>query len=95
MSTSTLNSSSGVVTQSQFDSLVSKIETQSVAHRRLENRVSELEEELHACQQALRVERSQTGELLHAATRQLQEWTLEGVPVGLMTSCFFIINDAF
>jgi hypothetical protein len=81
-------STSGFVTQSQFESLVSKLETQSVAHRRLENRVLELEEELHACQQALRVERSQTGELLHAVTRQLQEWTLEGLGLA-RSSCFF------
>jgi hypothetical protein len=92
MSTLALSSSSGFVTQSQFESLVSKFETQSVAHRRLENRILELEDELRGCQQALRDERSQTAELLHVATRQLQEWTLEGLGLAphKFSSSFFM-----
>ena len=80
----TLNPSSqqqaaaGCVTQSMFESLVSKLEAQSVAHRRLENRVTELEEELMACKQELLDERARTQETTLLATRQLQEWTLEG-----------------
>jgi hypothetical protein len=73
-----LCSSSGFVTRSLFESLLFKFEAHSVAHRRLESRVSELEEELRVHQQTLIDERARTHEVTQFATRQLQEWTLQG-----------------
>ena len=70
--------SPGIVTQSQFESFVSKFDVLYVAHKRLENRISELEEDLQECQQALR-ERERAHEITRLATQQLQEWTLEGL----------------
>jgi chromosome segregation ATPase len=75
--------SPGIVTQSQFESFVSKFDVLSVAHKRLENRISELEEDLQECQQALRAERERAHEITRLATQQLQEWTLEGLKTVL------------
>ncbi len=72
-----------VVTQTQFESLMSKFDALSFAHKRLESRVSELEEELLECQEALRAERQRTQDITHLATQQLQEWTLEGEKLSL------------
>jgi hypothetical protein len=71
--------SPGMVTQAQFEKFLSKFDALSFAHRRLENRISELEEDLCECQQALRAERERTQDITHLATQQLQEWTLEGL----------------
>ena len=61
-----------------FESLVLKLEAQVVAHRRLESRVTELQDELSACQQEVLDERERAEKITRLATRQLQEWTLEG-----------------
>jgi hypothetical protein len=78
-SSSQLHSATGFVTQAAFESLVTKFETQAVAHKRLEHRVTELQEELSACKQELLDERARTQEITLLATQQLQEWTLQGL----------------
>lgn len=78
-SSSQQQAAAGYVTQSMFESLVSKLEAQAVAHRRLEHRVTELQEELMECKQELLDERARTEETTRLAAQQLQEWTLEGV----------------
>ncbi len=78
-SSSQQRAAAGYVTQSMFESLVSKLEAQAVVHRRLEHRVTELQEELMACKQELLDERVRTEETTRLAAQQLQEWTLEGV----------------
>ena len=74
------SSSACPVAHAQLESLLLKFEAHSVAHRRLENRVAELEEQLLSCQQALRDERARVQDVTQLATQQLQEWTLEGIP---------------
>jgi hypothetical protein len=71
-------SATGIVTQSMFESLVSKLEAQAAAHRRLESQVAELQDELSACRQEVQDERERCEKITRLATRQLQEWTLEG-----------------
>ncbi len=80
------NDQPAVIMQPQFESLLSKFEALSLAHKRLENRVSDLQQELNECQQALQAERGQTQQVTRLAVQQLQEWTLEGSQLPLRSA---------